>query len=231
MTLNTKALYESKVLIVDDTPANIDVLHEVLKGHGYQIAMAMNGKQALINVFQFKPDLILLDVMMPELNGYETCTRLKSNEQTKNIPIIFITAKAEHGDIVKGFALGAVDYIIKPFQHEEVISRVKTHTQLREMIKKNEQLVTQLKGSISSSNETQKKDIEVSASFSRMSQDLRAPLNSILESALSLEQSQTIKEKNKDKNTVAQIIKASKHSLALIKSVLESSHIKTGKKQ
>jgi two-component system, sensor histidine kinase and response regulator len=231
MTLNKKALHESNILIVDDTPANIDVLHTVLKDKGYQIAMAKNGKQALINVSQFKPDLILLDVMMPELDGYETCKRLKSNEQTKDIPIIFITAKAEHEDIVKGFELGAVDYIIKPFQHEEVLFRVKTHTQLRQTVKENKQLVNQLKETISLLNEGQKKDITKSEFFSRMSHDLRAPINAILEHSQSLEQSITIKENNADQNTVAKIINASKHSLALIKSVLESTHIQTSKKR
>jgi signal transduction histidine kinase len=137
MSLDIKSLDESKVLIVDDTAENIEVLYKTLEKEGFQIAVVFNGKEALANVPTFKPDLILLDIMMPVMDGFETCKSLKSNESTKDIPVIFLTAKVEKEDVMKGFKLGAVDYITKPFQHEEVLARINTHLKLRQTIKAN----------------------------------------------------------------------------------------------
>lgn len=116
-----------RILVVDDTPENIQMLAGVLKGKGYQISVATNGKQALEVLERIQPDLILLDVMMPELDGFETCRRIKSSEPLRNIPIIFLTAKTETSDIVKGFEVGAVDYVAKPFNVHELLARVNTH--------------------------------------------------------------------------------------------------------
>ena len=93
--------------------------------------VAQNGIQALKKVEAVRPDLILLDVMMPEMDGFETCTHLKSSQETEDIPVIFLTARTETKDIVKGFELGAVDYVTKPFQPEELLVRVRTHLELR----------------------------------------------------------------------------------------------------
>ena len=98
------------VLVVDDTTRNIQVLGTILRQEGYEINVAQNGLQALQMVERVPPDLILLDVMMPQLDGFETCKRLKASEKTKEIPVIFLTAKTETEDIMKGFELGAVDY-------------------------------------------------------------------------------------------------------------------------
>lgn len=130
-----------RVLVVDDTPANLAVLKETLTPEGYKLAFANTGEKALEIAPQIKPDLILLDVMMPGIDGYETCTRLKADEKTKDIPIIFITAKKETEDIVHGFKVGGIDYVPKPFQQEEVCSRVRTHLELRELQKNLEQKV------------------------------------------------------------------------------------------
>ena len=119
------------ILIVDDTPKNIQLLGTVLKNVGYKIIVASNGIQALGILEKIKPDLILLDVMMPDLDGYETCKRIKESEKLKNIPVIFLTAKTQPEDIVKGFDLGAVDYIVKPFNSSELLARVKTHLELK----------------------------------------------------------------------------------------------------
>nr|WP_321356526.1 hybrid sensor histidine kinase/response regulator [uncultured Draconibacterium sp.] len=119
------------ILIVDDVPKNIQVLGTLLAKVECELAVAMNGQQALDTVERVKPDLILLDVMMPIMDGHETCRRLKSNEATKDIPIIFLSAKTETEDIVEGFNLGAVDYVAKPFIGKELIARVKTHLTLR----------------------------------------------------------------------------------------------------
>ena len=123
----------NRILVVDDTPANIQMLASTLKERGYQISVATNGRQALDVVDRVKPDLILLDVMMPEMDGFETCRRLKSTEQTSQIPIIFLTAKTETTDIVQGFELGAVDYVAKPFNSHELLARVNTHLTLDEL--------------------------------------------------------------------------------------------------
>ncbi len=116
-----------RILIIEDTPANIQSLTAILKEKGYQLSVATNGKQALDVLARVQPDLILLDVMMPEMDGFETCRRLKAAEQWSKIPIIFLTAKTEPTDIVRGFELGAVDYVAKPFNPHELLARVNTH--------------------------------------------------------------------------------------------------------
>jgi adenylate cyclase len=117
----------SRILVVDDASANIEILCSILKEKGYQISVAPNGKQALEVLARIRPDLILLDVMMPEVDGFETCRRLKASEDWRDIPVIFLTAKNEVADIVKGFELGAVDYVAKPFNAHELLARVSTH--------------------------------------------------------------------------------------------------------
>ncbi len=126
------------ILIVDDVPANIDVLRKTLETEGYKISFAPNGKIGLEVAELSRPDLILLDIMMPEMNGFETCEKLKLDHNTSNIPVIFLTAKNETDDIVKGFDLGAMDYITKPFRQKEVCARVKTHLTI---VKQHEKLV------------------------------------------------------------------------------------------
>jgi adenylate cyclase len=123
----------SRILVVDDTPANIQVLAGTLKESGYQISVATSGKQALEIVERVRPDLILLDVMMPEMDGFEACRRLKASEGTRGIPVIFLTAKTEVEDIVKGFEVGAVDYVAKPFNPHELLARVSTHLTMDEL--------------------------------------------------------------------------------------------------
>jgi CheY-like chemotaxis protein len=119
------------ILIVDDTPANIGVLHKTLEPHGHKIYISSSGIGALNFLENNSPDLILLDIMMPGMDGFETCEKIKENEITKNIPIIFITAVSETDSIVKGFQLGAMDYITKPFRQEEVVARVSTQLKLK----------------------------------------------------------------------------------------------------
>lgn len=121
------------VLIVDDTPANLETLHRYFEGLGFEIMMAQSGQTALRRAEYFKPDIILLDVLMPGMDGFETCLRFKSDETTKHIPIIFMTALDDTVHKVKGFQVGAADYITKPFQIEEVCARVQTHLALRDL--------------------------------------------------------------------------------------------------
>ena len=108
-------------------------LAAILKEKGYQISVATNGKQALEVMARVQPDLILLDVMMPEMDGFETCRQLKATEQWRQIPVIFLTAKTETADIVQGFELGAVDYVAKPFNAHELLARVNTHLTMDEL--------------------------------------------------------------------------------------------------
>lgn len=119
------------ILIVDDTVKNLQVLGSILREENYKIAVANNGNQAILIANEILPDLILLDVMMPELDGFETCKKLKSLPETKDIPVIFLTAKVETEDIIEGFKAGAVDYITKPFNSYELKARVKTHVELK----------------------------------------------------------------------------------------------------
>jgi adenylate cyclase len=116
-----------RILVVDDTPANIQTVAAILKGQGYQLSVATNGQQALEALGRIRPDLILLDVMMPGIDGFETCRRIKNTEGWQDIPIIFLTAKTETADIVSGFEVGAVDYVAKPFNAHELLARVNTH--------------------------------------------------------------------------------------------------------
>lgn len=119
------------ILLVDDIPRNLQVLGNMLREGGYKIAMASGGTQALEMVKTRLPDLVLLDVMMPDISGFQVCEQLKMSGETKDIPIIFLTARTETGDIVKGFETGAVDYVTKPFNKAELLARVNTHLALR----------------------------------------------------------------------------------------------------
>jgi two-component system, NtrC family, sensor kinase len=121
------------ILIVDDTPANLQVLSEALTHEGYEVAIATNGESAIKQAQYSFPTLILLDIQMPGIDGFETCIRLKADPKTQSIPIIFMTALSEMDQKVQGFRVGAVDYITKPFQHEEVMARVKVHLQIQQL--------------------------------------------------------------------------------------------------
>lgn len=120
------------ILIVDDNPQNLKVLGNILKENTqYGLAFAMNGYEALEFIKTSPPDMILLDVIMPEMDGYEVCRTLKKQPETANIPVIFITAKTEPDDVVRGFEAGGVDYITKPFHEAELLMRIRTHLDLK----------------------------------------------------------------------------------------------------
>ena len=127
-------LSDAKILLVDDQPDNLNVLAGTLADEGYDIRMCLDGKTALELTERFVPDLILLDVMMPDLDGFEVCRRLKANPETQSTPIIFITARIDPADIVMGFQVGGADYILKPFNEEELKARVVTHLRLRQFV-------------------------------------------------------------------------------------------------
>ncbi|MCP4213895.1 MAG: response regulator [bacterium] len=133
------------ILIVDDIPKNLQVLAGTLKGEYCQIAAATNGRRAMEMMEKIVPDLILLDVMMPEMDGFEVCKRLKEMPGRDVIPIIFLTARTETEDIVKGFRLGAADYITKPFNSEELLARVRMQLELKKSRDSEKHLIEELK--------------------------------------------------------------------------------------
>ncbi|MBD2439372.1 sensor histidine kinase [Nostoc sp. FACHB-110] len=128
-----KVLTKGFILIVDDNATNLSLLSEALTSEGWRFRVAVDGESAIAQVERHQPELILLDVQMPGIDGFETCRRLKANPVTQNIPIIFTTALADVESKVQGFSLGAVDYIPKPFAQEEVIARVRVHLQLQQL--------------------------------------------------------------------------------------------------
>ncbi len=157
--------YTPNILIVDDVPANLKVLSGILKDEGYKIRPVLSGEQALQVAEKDKPDLILLDIMMPGLNGYEVALLLKENPLLKDVPVIFISALNDTGDIVKAFTSGGVDYITKPFQSEEVRARIATHMRLSRQ-----------------NHELQKLNAEKDKLFSIIAHDLRGPIGAFKQS-------------------------------------------------
>jgi two-component system, sensor histidine kinase and response regulator len=207
------------ILIVDDTPDNINVLKNILSPDGYQFYISTNGELAINVATKNIPDLILMDVMMPGIDGFETCKRLKNIEATKDIPIIFITAKNEPEDIVKGFKFGGVDYITKPLRSEEVCARVKTHLTIKGLMDELENKNKLLE----ETNELKNKFIGMA------SHDLRNPLASITGFSKIL-----IEEKNdltdEEINEFSNIIfSVSSNMSNLVENILDVSIIESGK--
>src|SRR6476619_7683520 len=128
--MNQEAARPASVLVVDDTIENLRLLSSMLEEHGYEVRPVTNGRQALQAVERDPPDLILLDITMPEMDGYEVCRRLQERDGSRDVPVIFITALTDAADKVLAFEAGGVDYVTKPFQFEEVLARVRTHVAL-----------------------------------------------------------------------------------------------------
>ncbi|WP_242063405.1 hybrid sensor histidine kinase/response regulator [Nostoc sp. FACHB-892] len=149
---NIQMLYvpeDNSILVVDDTTTNLEIVFDILTKVGFEVTTETTGERAIKQVEQRLPDLILLDVMMPGIDGFETCKRLKQNSATCDIPVIFMTANSDTDSKVKGLNIGAVDYITKPFHEEELLARIKTHLQLRNLTKTLEKRVTERTGALS----------------------------------------------------------------------------------
>lgn len=193
------------LLIVDDMPDNISVLFNFLTRANFEVLVAPNGKQALRVAEYARPDLILLDIMMPEMDGFEVCQALKYQPTTQNIPIIFMTALTNTGEKVRGFALGAADYITKPIQHEEVLARINTHIKLNKLqiqlqeqnrqlqeeicyrreaessLRSTAELLSQRTVELQEGNqELQRKNLELDAFAHMVAHDLKNPLNAVI---------------------------------------------------
>jgi signal transduction histidine kinase len=181
---------KGNLLIVDDNPTNLGILFEYLTNYGFKVFVAIDGESAIEQVDEAKPELILLDVMMPGIDGFETCVRLKANPTMQDIPVIFMTALSDTIDKVHGFRVGAVDYITKPIHQEEVLSRIQTHLTIRNLQKKLQEKteeLTQINQNLEFLVETRTKQLiaqEKTAIIGRLTQgivhNLKNPLQTIL---------------------------------------------------
>lgn len=161
---------KSRILIVDDNVENLSILGNMLVNTNYYVQVAQNGESAIKAVQKKQPDLVLLDINMPGLSGYDVCKILKKNKKTAEIPVIFLTAHSETENIVTGFTLGAVDYIAKPFNEEELLVRVRTHLELKKAKNDLKQKNTELKEVITAKDKL----------FSIIAHDLRGPIASMM---------------------------------------------------
>lgn len=198
------------ILIVDDSTTNLGILSSLLHESGFEVWVSPDGKSAIEKVEYSPPDLILLDVIMPGIDGFETCQRLKANSATNEIPIIFMTALSDSVDKVKGMNLGAVDYITKPFRQEEVIARVKTHLKLRNLTKSLAQQNKLLKEEI-------KERIAVEARLQKLTEDLEKRVEErtaeLTEALHDLQQAQVQLVKNEKMSTLGQLVAGVAHEI------------------
>jgi two-component system sensor histidine kinase/response regulator len=172
------------ILIVDDAPLSLRLLSQMLVDEGYQVETAIDGMQALEAVRHTCFDLILLDIMMPEMNGYEVCERLKEDERTRDIPIIFLSVLGETKDKINAFTVGGMDYVTKPFHVKEVLARIGTHVALRNLQKQLQEANRKLERQI---KELQARNEELDAFAHTVAHDLRGHLTSIIGFAEALE--------------------------------------------
>jgi len=209
------------VLVVDDNPTNLSILVNLLRDVGMRVLVATDGQSAIEQIQYMKPDLILLDVMMPGIDGFETCDRLKSNPETIKIPIIFMTALSETVDKVRGFSLGAVDYITKPFEHEEVLVRIRTHLTLAKQQETIELQNLNLQNEISDHKRAEE---SLTIFLHAVSHDLRNPVTGMLMVLDNLARTATSPEADirLPKATLERMRQSSDRQLALINSLLES---------
>ena len=175
---------KGNILIVDDVQANLVLLSNMLKEQGYKVRSVVNGKMAIMTTKAAPPDLILLDITMPGMDGYEVCEHLKADEQTADIPILFISALDKTQGKVRAFAAGGVDYITKPFQIEEVLARVETHLALRRLQKQleetNDELAQRLQELEQANAELKASNAELDAFAHTVAHDLKNPLGGMI---------------------------------------------------
>jgi len=209
------------VLIVDDIPDNIQLLAGFLDRNSIETSYAHSGSQALSSIELKKPDLILLDIMMPDLSGFEVCKKLKMNKQTADIPVIFLTAKTDKDDIIEGLKLGAVDFITKPFNFEELISRIKTQLQLKhtkDLIIKKSKLIEKQNEELYELNKTKDK------LFSIIAHDLRNPFQVLIGLTQAIMDNFEFFDKPTLLEMLRQLYETSNQNYELLKNLLEWSY-------
>ncbi|MEZ2300858.1 MAG: response regulator [Microcoleus sp.] len=230
MTQNITKENRGNILIVDDTPENLQVLSATLLDRGYKVRGVINGKMAIRAAKSGSPDLILLDIKMPEMNGYEVCAKLKADGQTSEIPIIFISALDEVLDKVKAFQIGGVDYITKPFQVEEVLARVEHQLTIKRLQKEIIDRNNQLQQEIVERKKAEEKAAAASQAKSQfvanMSHELRTPLNAILGFSQVMSRDSLLSNENIENLRI--INRSGQHLLELINDVLDLSKIEAG---
>jgi signal transduction histidine kinase len=234
----TTMFQSQTILIVDDNSTNLEVLSETLTRSGFQVSVAMDGKSAIEQVKYYPPALILLDIMMPGIDGFETCHRLKHDSASQHIPVIFMTALSDTDNKVRGFSLGAVDYITKPFQREEVLARVQVQLKLQnlaqtledqnQLLRHEIQQREHAEASLIAAKEAADKANQAKSEFlANMSHEVRTPLNGILGYAQILQTSKNLNEK--DRKGLNIIHQCGTHLLTLINDVLDLSKIEARK--
>ncbi len=208
--MDVSEIKNSTILIVDDNPANLGMLFRYLTKYGFKVLLTSDGESALELINEEPPDIILLDILMPGLNGFEVCSKMKESEKTQSIPVIFLSALTDTSDKVKGFEAGGVDYITKPIQHEEVLARVAAHLTIRNQ-----------------RNKLAKINVSKDRLFSIISHDLRSPFMSIIGSTQLLLDS--LKEMDKDEiyDIVSSCHSSAKITFTLLENLLEWSRIQT----
>jgi len=217
--MNDKRYDKAAVLVIDDKIENLHVLINCLNNADFETFIAQDGESAIEQLDYVLPDIILLDILMPGIDGYETCSRLKENEKTRDIPVIFMSALSETIDKVKGFNAGAVDYIVKPFQHEEVLARIHLHLTLQRQKKE----LSKLNAELEESNATKDKF------FSIIAHDLRGHFNSLIGGTdLLIQYFHKINEEEKIR-LLKSIHIASKEAYTLLSNLLEWSRSQTGR--
>jgi len=207
------------ILVVDDTEANLRVLGPLLRAEGWAVAAATSGAQALELIARRPPDLILLDVMMPEMDGFEVCRRLRANPATHDLPILFITALIEEENIVRGFREGGQDYIAKPFRHAELVARVRTHLALRQTTRQAELQAADLA----------QLNADKDRFFSIIAHDLRSPLAGLLGLSEAMAANLADFTPTEVAEATSEMAKAARNLYQLLENLLEWSQLQTGR--
>lgn len=236
MSRNTSE--KGSILIVDDNPTNLGVLSDCFSDSGFEILVAQDGESAIDKAEYAQPDIILLDILMPGIDGFETCDRLKTSASTQDIPVIFMTALSEIVDKVRGFQLGAVDYITKPVQHEEVLARVTTHLTIRNLTKRLKEQNSRLEQEIRDRKQAQEQLLRLQAELqealaqekelselksriiSTISHEYRTPLTTIASSAEILQTYRHKLDETKQLKHFDRIQASVKHMTDLVSDVL-----------
>ena len=224
--LDINKLTDMTILIVDDLSDNLKVLYNTLNVAGYNISMAKTGQQALNHINDHQPDLILLDITLPDINGLDVCRTIKRDKTTEKIPVIFISASTDTGDVIKGFEAGCVDYICKPFVEAEVLARVKTHLTLKCLHENLEHRVAERTEALEKAKNLAETASQAKTQFlTRMTHEFKTPLNSILGFAQLLEQQILDGETEELFISRKYILDSGRHLLGMVEDVLDIADI------